>query len=52
MDDEVTKYTELVTKVISRLDKIWQEGEGNLIIKITDDSGKKAKIEGGATERV
>jgi hypothetical protein len=50
---ETIKYTELVTITIQRLQKIWECGEGQLTIKITDESGKKkAKIEGGETERI
>ena len=52
MTEEITKYTELITKVIARLEEIWQEGEGFLSIKITDDKGKRAKIEGGQTNRI
>jgi hypothetical protein len=50
--EEIDKYTELITKIIMRLEKIWQEGEGVLSIKITDDKGKKAKLEGGETDRI
>ena len=53
MAEEVTKYTALITKVLMRLEEVWEEGEGHLIITITDDKGdKKAKIEGGKTNRI
>jgi hypothetical protein len=53
MLEETAKYTELISKIIVRLEKIWQEGEGRLEIIVTDDKGeKKAKILGGETERI
>ena len=51
--EEIKKYSELLTKVIARLEKIWELGEGNLSIEIRNDNNKKrAKIEGGEVERV
>jgi hypothetical protein len=53
MPEEIIKYTELISKVISRLAKIWEKGEGQLTVKITDDNNvKKAKVEGGEVDRV
>ena len=52
MSEEVTKFTELVSIVISRLAKIWEKGEGDLSIEIRDDKGKKAKVKGGEVDRV
>ena len=52
MPEDISKYTELVTKIIARLEKIWENGEGELTVRITDDKGKRAKIEGGETDRI
>jgi len=53
MAEETTKYTDLISKVIQRLAKIWENGEGNLSIEIRNDSNRKyAKIEGGEVERI
>lgn len=53
MISETIKYTELITITIQRLQKIWERGEGQLTIKITDENDKKrAKVEGGETDRV
>jgi hypothetical protein len=50
---EIVKYTELLTITIQRLQKIWERGEGQLVIKVTDENDKKkAKVEGGETERI
>jgi len=53
MISETIKYTELITITIQRLQKIWECGEGQLTIKITDENDKKkAKVEGGETDRI
>jgi len=52
-DEEILLFTELVNKTVARLARIWQEGEGDMIVEVRDDKGKKtAKIKGGETERV
>uniref|UniRef100_A0A6H1ZRY5 Uncharacterized protein n=1 Tax=viral metagenome TaxID=1070528 RepID=A0A6H1ZRY5_9ZZZZ len=51
--EDITKYTELITKVIQRLERIWERGEGDLNVEVRNDNNKKrAKITGGETERV
>jgi hypothetical protein len=53
MPEEVTKYTELINKVLQRLSKIWEMGEGDLTIEVRGDKDKTyAKISGGETERI
>lgn len=52
MSEETSKYTELVTLTVERLARLWEKGEGTLTIRVTDDKGKHAKIEGGETERI
>jgi len=52
-DNTIHKFTELTTKVIARIAEIWEEGEGELNIKITDEGGVvKDKIGGVKVERV
>jgi len=53
--DEIDIYTfsQLVSKTVARLARIWQEGEGDLVVEVRDANNKKtAKIKGGETERV
>jgi hypothetical protein len=51
-EEQIQSFTQLVSKTVSRLARIWQEGEGDMMIEIRDDKGKKtAKIKGGETER-
>ena len=53
MAEEINKYSELLTRVIMRLEKIWEKGEGSLTIEIRNDNDKKrGKIEGGEVERI
>ena len=53
MTEEITKYTELISKVIYRLAKIWELKEGDLMIEVRSDKDKTfAKISGGETERI
>jgi hypothetical protein len=52
VSEEITKYTELVTKTIERLAKVWESGEGEVVIRLTDDKGKRAKVSGGEVARI
>lgn len=49
---EATTYAKLISLVAERLARVWEKGEGTITIRVTDDKGKHAKIEGGETERV
>ena len=52
-DKATKKFSELVQMTVRRLATIWEAGEGSLTVRVTDDNKeKKAKIEGGETERV
>jgi len=45
MAEEITKYTQLVTRILMRLERIWEEKEGDLIIEVRSDKDKvMAKI--------
>ena len=51
--EEIYKYSELITKIVQRLEKIWEKKEGDLLIEIRSEEGKiKGKIKGGETERI
>ena len=51
--EDIRKYSELLTKVIARLEEIWEIGEGDLNIEIRNIQDKViGKISGGKTERV
>ena len=49
----ITKFTELLSTVNSRLAKIWEKEEGDLLIEVRKDNGiLKAKIKGGEVDRI
>jgi len=50
MSEETTKFTELVSIVVSRLAKIWDKGEGDLSVEVREKD--KAKVKGGEVDRV
>ena len=53
MTEEAIKYTELVSKIICRLAKIWEMKEGDLTVEVRCvDNKTVAKISGGETERI
>jgi hypothetical protein len=53
MPEEITKYTDLISKVVARLAKIWEMKEGDLTIEVRSDKDKTmARISGGETERI
>jgi len=54
MTEEAIKFSELVSKVVVRLAKIWEQKEGDLVIEVRlDEKGKiVAKVKGGETERI
>ena len=51
--DTITKYTELIKVVVTRLALIWEEKEGDLVIEIRSEKDEiKAKVKGGETKRI
>ncbi len=51
-DATINKFTELIKKAVERISEVWEEGEGEIVIKITDEGSKKARISGGKVERI
>ena len=50
--DKVKDYSEGLQALIRRFHACWKEGEGNIVIKISDDKGvKEWSLSGGPTER-
>ncbi len=53
--EEINKLTQLLKAVISRVADGWNKGEADILIEIRqkrEDGEKKAKIKGGAVERI
>lgn len=52
-DKNVTKFTDLVRIVITRLSESWEAGEADISVEIRNDKGeRKAKVMGGKVERI
>lgn len=50
---EFEYFYDYVRCVLLRVIELWEHGEGDLIIEVRDEGGKKkAKIKGGIVERI
>ena len=53
--EEIKKLTQLLKEVISRVADGWDKGEADIIVEVRQerrDGEKKAKVKGGAVERI